>query len=83
MFIRMQRLDFCEDRTDFLSSHTTLLCLLVLRACIWCWLHFRSTWSHVSWSRELQSGQVLLDGNLYVPKKLLSSITHVLANAGF
>ena len=32
-----------------------------------CWLHFRSTWSHVSALRELQIGHVF-DGNLCMPK---------------
>jgi hypothetical protein len=44
-----------------------LLCLLVLRACIWCWLHFNSTCSHVSASGELQIEHVV-DGNLSMPK---------------
>ncbi len=34
---------------------------------MWCWLHFRSTWSHVSASKELQIGHVI-DGNLSMPK---------------
>ena len=34
---------------------------------MWCWLHFRSTWSHVSASKELQIGHVC-DGNLCMPK---------------
>jgi hypothetical protein len=34
---------------------------------MWCWLHFRSTCSHVSVSRELHIGHVI-DGNLWMPK---------------
>ena len=34
---------------------------------MWCWLHFRSTCSHVSASGELHIGHVI-DGNLSMPK---------------
>ena len=34
---------------------------------MWCWLHIRSTWSHVSASRELQIGHAF-DGNICMPK---------------
>ena len=34
---------------------------------MWCWLHLRSTCSHVSASWELHIGHVF-DGNLWIPK---------------
>ena len=65
--MRLQHLDFCADRSSFINSHTALLCLLTLRACIWYRLHFRCTWSHVFASNELFMGHVI-DGNLSLPK---------------
>jgi hypothetical protein len=34
---------------------------------MWCWLHFRSTCSHVSASKELHIGHVIV-GNRSMPK---------------
>ena len=36
---------------------------------MWCWLHFKSTWSHVSAYGELHIGHVF-DGNLCIPKNI-------------
>jgi hypothetical protein len=34
---------------------------------MWCWLHFKSTYSHVSASKELHIGHVIV-GNRSMPK---------------
>ena len=66
-FMRTQHLDFFDTTISFLDSHTALLCLLVRRACMWCWFHFRSTCSHVSRSGQLHVGRVI-DGKASLPK---------------
>ena len=35
-FMRTQHRDFFDSTISFRNSHTALLCLLVLRACMWC-----------------------------------------------
>ena len=76
---------FFDATISFLNSHTALLCLLVLRACMWCCLHFRSTCSHVSGSRELHMGHVI-DGRLFYQRIIVfwrsPCIGHVLILEG-
>ena len=66
-FMRTKHLDHFDATISFLNSHTALLCLLVLRACMWCCLHFRSTCSHVYGARELYMGH-MIDGKASLPK---------------
>ena len=50
----------CLDKTiSFLNAHTILLCLLVLRECMWLCSQFKNTSNHVSGSRELHIEHVI------------------------
>jgi hypothetical protein len=57
-FMRVQCLDILFDVSNFCSSQTTLLCLLVMSGCTCCCLHSNSTCNHISESRELHIRQV-------------------------
>jgi hypothetical protein len=59
-FIRIIHLDVGEEVINFLSSHTTLLCLFILNACKCGCGHLRSTCGHVSTSLVEHSEQVML-----------------------
>ena len=57
-FTRVQCLDILFDVSNFCSSQTTLLYLLVMSGYTCCCLHLSSTCNHISECRELHIGQV-------------------------
>ena len=68
VFMSIKHFDLFEDIMSFLSAHTALLCLLIFKAWICCWLQFRRTSIHASGSKELHMEHVI-DGYLSCPKK--------------
>ena len=58
-FIRMKHLECLDETMSFLNAHTALLCLLILKMCMWLCLQFNNTCNHVSGSKELHIEHVL------------------------
>ena len=66
-FMSIKHLDLFEDTMSFLCVHIALLCLLILRTWICCWLQFRRTCIHVFGFKKLHMRHVI-DGYVSCPK---------------